>query len=139
MDEYETWPVRQLQEACRERGLPTSRAKADMVQRLRDNDVTEPPQVEVIAESDVPPPPVPPVVEPEAPAPAVAGAPVFRHTLPHVHGGLLDDASHLDYRRRTYEAAIAQGLQPRGGELAAHRVGTTTDGEVYEIDLRRPR
>lgn len=133
--DYETWPIRQLQDECRDRGLASGRSKADLVARLQECDVASSDGL-VVAESDVPPPAAPPVVEPQEPELAVPGASVFRRTFPIVPGGL-DDASHLDYRRRTWEAARADGLSPLGGELGARRAGTTPDGEVYEINLRR--
>jgi hypothetical protein len=131
---YDDWPIRQLQDECRSRGLQSGRAKAELVQRLLDSDMATEDGL-VVAESDVPAAPEPAPVVPVEPEPAVSGSGTFRSTFPHVPGGV-DDATHLAYRRRTYEEAVAAGHAPRGGELGAHRVGTTTDGEVYEINVR---
>jgi len=44
------------------------------------------------------------------------------------------EAEHLDYRRRTREAAESEGLSPRGD---ARRAGTVDGHEVYEISIRQ--
>ena len=43
-------------------------------------------------------------------------------------------AEHLDYGRRTREAAVSVGLAPRGD---ARRTGTVDGHEVYEISIRQ--
>jgi hypothetical protein len=133
--DYDDWSIRQLQDECRTRGLPSGRSRSDLAQRLRDNDAKALP--EVVAESDVPPQPAPVEADPQPPTPAVQGAATFRCTHPHPGQAGLDDQTHLAYRRRTNEQAVEAGHRPRGGELGAWRAGTTADGEVYEISIRQ--
>lgn len=130
---YEAWQIRQLQDECRRRGLPSGRSKADLVERLAADDADV--DGTVMAESDVPPRPAPEPMDPTPAAPATPGAAVFRMTHPAVRDGV-DEATHLAYRLRTWEAAQEAGHQPRGGQFGARRVGTSPDGEVYEISVR---
>jgi hypothetical protein len=67
------------------------------------------------------------------PAPAEVAPTSFRWSFPARPDGP-SDAEHLDYRRRTREAAAAEGLSPRGD---AHRIGTVDGHEVYEISIRQ--
>lgn len=131
--DYEQLNTKQLQDECRSRGLPTGRVKAELVKRLVEDDVTgEPP---VPATEDVPVTAAVPEVT-SVPKELSAAPPVYRRTFPAGREGP-GEQEHLDYRLRTYEAALAAGLDPRGGPLGAHRVGTVDGREVYEIRIRR--
>lgn len=141
--DYEAMTTPQLQAECRRRDLPTSRSKGVLVGRLRDADAAAgAPELTVEAE------PTRVVTEPvprDAPAPVrvedrrrgwqPAPPTVFRRTFPVCPGGP-DEVQHAAYREATLDAAVDAGHEPRGG---AYRIGTTPDGEVYEINIRRPR
>ncbi len=104
-------------------------ADADMVV-LGDGAQVPRPDVAVDAQPDLLPPAPEPFStrEPEPAAPTV-----FRVTYQAGPGGL-DDAAHDTFRQQTRDAATAAGHAPRGD---AYRVGTTADGEVYEVNIRR--
>lgn len=152
--DYESMTTPQLQAECRRRGLPTSRTKDVLVQRLRESDGTqdrptgegvepaaelelsvEPEPERVVTEKVPREAPVAPAPEPRAtgrrgwqPAPPS----VFRKAYPVCPGGP-DEQQHATYREATLRAAVEAGHEPRGG---AYRIGTTPDGEVYEINIR---
>lgn len=156
--DYESMSTPELQLECKRRGLPSGRAKADLVARLTEHDLAEvgadddfadAPAVEaspdvdllrdiVVRETltvDAPEPPAMPAGPEPLPGPSSAEpAPTtFRSSFSARTDGP-SEAEHLDYRRRTREAAIAGGLSPRGD---AHRIGTVDGHEVYEISIRR--
>lgn len=151
--DYEQMTTPQLQAECKRRGLPSGRVKAELVARLTeagavdedsaDDDFGSAVEVELadgehVIRPDVPVtaqpdllPPAPEPFEPHEPEPAAPST--FRATWTLGPGGL-DDATHTTLRQQTHDAAVAAGHTPRGG---AYRVGTTADGEVYEISVRR--
>lgn len=151
--DYEQMTTPQLQAECKRRGLPSGRVKAELVVRLVEADAADEgsadddfadnavvvlsdgehvqrPDVTVNAQPDLLPP-VPEPFEPHEPEPPAPST--FRATWRLGPGGL-DDATHTDLRQKTRDAAVADGHMPRGD---AYRVGTTADGEVYEINVRR--
>jgi hypothetical protein len=149
--DYEAMSTPELQQECKRRGLPSGRAKADLVARLTGDDVA--PQV-VAAEPDVDlladvavqdeaqsapgrtgsVPGEGPIVVADGPADAaIAPATVFRLTFPASAEGPSED-EHLRYRSETTAAAVAAGHVARGD---ARRVGTTGGREVYEVSVRR--
>lgn len=135
--------VRELQAEAKRRGLGTSRARADLIQRLTEHDAQDDatleedftgrpgPEEEPVSGGEVtasPPPPTESVAEP-APAPIRA----FRKTFQAEPGGP-DEETHLAYRDATRQAAIEAGLIPRGDA----RLAETGDGVwVYEILVRQ--
>lgn len=156
--DYESASTPELQQECKRRGLPSGRAKAELVARLTehdqagagaDDDFADTPAVEAspdvdllrdvvvreVLTVDAAEPPVMPAGPEPLPdlAPEQRAPTAFRSSFLARPDGP-SDAEHLDYRRRTREAAIAEGLRPRGD---AHRVGTTDGHEVYEISIRR--
>lgn len=156
--DYESMSTPELQQECKHRGLPSGRAKADLVARLTEYDQAEASPVDDFADTpvveavpdvdllqdvvvrevltvDTPPVSAPakgpdplPDPAPEGPAPTT-----FRSSFLARPDGP-SEAEHLDYRRRTRDAALAEGLSPRGD---ARRVGTVDGYEVYEISIRR--
>lgn len=141
--DYEQMTTPQLQAECKRRGLPSGRVKAELIERLAeadgqgtptvvlsDGEQVPRPDVTIAAQPDLLPPPPEPFTprEPEPAPPAV-----FRATWQLGPGGL-DDATHAVLRQQTRDAASAAGHVPRGD---AYRVGTTADGEVYEVNVRR--
>lgn len=115
--------VRQLQQACRDRGLPTARDKDTMIARLGD------------AEQDR--------AEPAA-EPAVITVPVTAKTVPaltvwqerYPAGEHLPDREHQANCANVVAAAEARGYTVQGG---GRRVGTVDGQHVYEVFLRRGR
>ncbi|MEV0220890.1 SAP domain-containing protein [Streptomyces sp. NPDC050704] len=157
--DYEQMTTPQLQAECKRRGLPSGRVKAELVERLTaadtedeavpvaespdvadssdtptvilsDGEQVPQPDVTVDAQPDLLPP-APEPFETHEPEPAAPAS--FRRTWLLGPGGL-DEATHTQLRQQTREAAVAAGHTPRGD---AYRVGTTADGEVYEINVRR--
>lgn len=146
--DYEQLSTRELQDECRRRGLPSGRVKAELIARLTEADTADAgsagddfddtpvegassePVVEVTAQPDLlPPEPAPfKTTDPEPATPFV-----FRQTFKVGPGGL-DDGTHAEFRQKTIDAAVEAGHKPRGG---AYRVGTTTNGDVYEVIVRR--
>lgn len=137
--DYESMSARQLQEECRRRGLPTARAKADMVQRLTEADAAQPyddggvlpPGVVTVVNETGAPEPVIPAPDPEPPA--LAPPTTVRCTFPAGPEGPGEE-EHLTYRQTTIQTAIEQGLTPRGD---AYRTGTVDGYEVYEVRVRQ--
>lgn len=137
---YEQWGVRELQEECRRRGLPTARAKADMAQRLTGDDAatfegsSEPPAQDPFPDA-APDEPARegPSEGTQAPMSALPPA-VFQCRFPAQPGGP-DEETHLAHRLHTRQAAAAAGLTPRGD---AHRLGTVDGHDLYEVHVRRP-
>lgn len=113
--------VRQLQQACRDRGLPTARDKDTMIERLTgvEQDPGEP-----------------------AAEPAVITVPVTSQTLPaltvwqerYPAGEHLPDREHQANCAAVVAAAEARGYTVQGG---GRRVGTVDGSHVYEVFLRR--
>lgn len=151
--DYEQMTTPQLQAECKRRGLPSGRVKADLIARLTeadgagegsadedfddsatvvlaDGEEVPRPDVAVAAQPDLLPP-APEPFDTREPEPAPPSA--FRATWQLGPGGL-DEATHAALRQRTIDAAAAAGHSPRGD---AYRVGTTADGEVYEVNVRR--
>lgn len=120
--DYEQLSVSELRDACQARGLGTARSRAELIQRLADNDqqASDPAQT-----------------SPEPPGEAVQpGGPTsftFLHSFPAVPDGP-DEETHLACRQATAAAAVAAGLRPRGdARLASTRGGTW----VYELFVRQ--
>jgi hypothetical protein len=142
--DYESMTARQLQEECRRRGLPTARAKADMVQRLTDADAQSAAFEDDFADGSVPeastapavndtadPEPVTPVRAVKAPAASPPG--VVHLTFPASPEGP-DDAAHLANRQAVLKAARDAGWEPRGD---AYRTATVGGRHVYEVRVRQ--
>ncbi|HEY9353677.1 MAG TPA: SAP domain-containing protein [Nocardioides sp.] len=119
--------ARELQQACRDRGLPTARDKDTMVARLMEADATP---AETTNTSDQPEP-VLSVADPASLVPVTPA--VHRETFPARDGGPGDD-EHAACRTATIAAAQAHGYTPMGD---AHRVATVDGMWVYEVHLRR--
>ena len=130
--DYEAMSIRELQEECRRRGLPSGRVKAELVERLTGHDADEGPSLadgdyalsstavrEAAAEANL--------ELPEAPAPRA-----FRLEFPAELGGP-DEEVHLACRQATVQAAIEAGLIPRGDARLAQVQG---DVWVYEVSVR---
>jgi hypothetical protein len=131
--DYESMSVRELQQACRQRGLPTARDKDTMVARLgesdaadqyEDGDALQPDAATTTSTSGQP--------EPVVPAADVVPV-VHRERFPAREGGP-DDAEHLACRASTIAAAQAHGYTTMGD---AYRVATVDGMYVYEVHLRR--
>lgn len=120
--DYSEWTVRQLQDECRARGLPTARAKADMAARLTQHDAQ--------AGGDEPAA----APEPAEDAPQAAVVRAFRMDFPAEPDGP-DEETHLAYRQTTVQAAIDAGHIVRDG---GRRVGRVGGREVYEVIVRAP-
>lgn len=128
--------VRALQQACRDRGLPTARDKDTLVARLteaetadsdvsyEDGGVLEPGWVERANTSGQAEAVVPLAAEPVTPV-------VWRERYP---GGPLTDATHQANCATVVAAAEARGYIVQGG---GRRVGTVDGQHVYEVYLRR--
>jgi hypothetical protein len=162
--DYEAMSTPDLQRECRRRGLPSGRVKAELMQRLTEADAQSDedgigdagvhpgglasateggvkvqlaegecvlrPDVQVVAQPDL----LPPVPEPFTPREPEPAAPSTFRRVHRTGPGGLDEATHAKFRDRTRQAAVEAGHTPRGD---AYRVGTTADGEVYEINVRR--
>lgn len=136
--DYQSMGVRQLQQACRDRGLPTARDKDTLVARLteaetadsdvsyEDGGVLEPGWVERANTSVQTEAVVPLAAEPVTPV-------VWRERYP---GGPLTDATHQGNCAAVVAAAQALGYTTVGG---GYRAGTVDGQHVYEVHLRRPR
>lgn len=130
--DYESLSARALQQACRDRGLPTARDKDTMISRLVEADAADreaPPgdddvlQPEAVPASSSQPGPVP--------APAVTPA-VWRERYPA--GEQLADGEHQANCANVAAAAVARGYTTLG---SGRRVGTVDGCHVYEVYLRR--
>lgn len=152
--DYEQMSTPQLQAECKRRGLPSGRVKAELAARLAEADASDAgsaeydfddsgtlvllddgervvrPGTPVTAQPDLLPP-TPEQFTPQEPEPAAPST--FRRTYQTGPGGL-DEATHAALRRRARQDAVEAGHAPRGD---AYRVGTTADGEVYEVNVRR--
>lgn len=153
--DYNTLTTPQLQAECKRRGLPSGRAKTELVERLQGADAAEadPNDETALPEMTVEPEPErvvnevwpqpehagPQPTEPDFPldvpdaAPRVPSAGVFRQTFPAGPEGPNDD-QHRAYRELTVQAARDADLTPRDG---GRRVGTVDGREVYEVSVRR--
>lgn len=121
---YEDMDARQLQQACRDRGLPTARDKASMVARLTAADEQAPIEGEM-APKEPDPVPDPPVAAVRVP---VGG--VWQERYP---GGPLSDREHQANCAAVQAAAQAAGYTTQG----SGRRACTVDGEhVYEVYVR---
>ena len=156
--DYQSMSTPELQQECKRRGLASGRVKAELVARLgehdvaeggADNDFVDTPAVEAIPDVDLlrdvvvhdvvtvdaPPPPT----HSDGPAPLPDPAPEgpvptsYRCSFLARPDGP-SEAEHLDYRRRTRDAAVGEGLSPRGD---ARRTGTVDGHEMYEISIRQ--
>lgn len=129
--DYESMSIRQLQAECKERGLPSGRAKSELIDRLTADDATN---AEALATPETPAETAP--AHRADPPPDVvsgsAGRRTFRQTFPAGPEGPGEE-EHLAYRQSTLQAAVDAGLTPRGD---AHRVGTVDGHEVYEVPVR---
>lgn len=119
--DYEAMDARQLQQACRERGLPTARDKATMLARLVGADAA-------VVASPVEAPAVP-AVEQHPAAPAAPG--VWRASYPAA--GFLGDEEHRSNCARVAAAAEAAGYRTRG---SGRRVRTAGGVHMYEVFVR---
>ncbi|MFM9635971.1 SAP domain-containing protein [Streptomyces turgidiscabies] len=153
--DYSEMTTPQLQTECKRRGLPSGRAKAELVERLEAADAAEadPNDTQADVEMAVEPEPErvineawpqpertdPKPGQPASPIaapgtdPSVAPLRAFRQTFPAAAEGPTDD-EHAAFRAQTRQAAIDAGLTPRGD---AHRVGTVDGHEVYEVSVRQ--
>jgi hypothetical protein len=149
--DYESMSTPELQQECKRRGLPSGRAKAELVGRLVEDDgaqlgvVAEPDTdllADVVVHDEVPSAPGHTGDAPDADPVGilVAGAAdtpappaVFRLTFPAGAEGPSED-EHLRYRNETIAAATAAGHVARGD---ARRAGTVGGREVYEVSVRR--
>lgn len=139
--------VRELQQACRQRGLPTARDRDTLVARLEEADSEKgTPVVEAAHEFSGDAYEYGGILQPglsEAtntsgqPEPVVPAADVMpvvhRETFPAREGGP-DDAEHLVCRASTIAGAQARGYTTMGD---AYRVATVDGMYVYEVHLRR--
>jgi len=115
--------ARELQQACRDRGLPTARDKDTMVARLEEADTAHgSPEPEHGTAATVPAAPQ-----------ALPGLTVWQEQFPAREGGLAD-AEHQANCAAVVAAAEARGYQTLGG---GHRTGTVDGHHVYEVYLRR--
>ncbi|MGY0062840.1 SAP domain-containing protein [Streptomyces sp. LZ34] len=149
---YESIPIRDLQAECKRRGLPSGRAKAELVQRLTDDDanqastpepdlqveqepetvvteVNEQPLADTGRKPEPQPTPMPVVAEPRE---GVVAPTVFRQAFPASPEGPSED-QHDTHRRDTRQAAVDAGHTPRGD---ARRIATVDGHDVYEISIR---
>lgn len=129
--DYEQMSTRELQEECRRRGLPSARAKADLVERLTDHDsalADEP------AALQAPAPGEPPASTPPGDRSHLPTAPAVQQMRFPAGPEGPDEEEHLAYRQAVIQAALAAGHTPRGD---AYRVGTIDGHEVYEVRLRQ--
>lgn len=138
--------ARELQQACRDRGLPTARDKDTMVSRLEEADaaqglslaegeyVMSGTAVRKAAEEQTL---SPSAAEPNEVADLASLVPVtpavHREEFPARDGGP-DDDEHTACRAATLAAAQAHGYTPMGD---AHRAATADGMWVYEVHLRR--
>lgn len=124
--------VRQLQQECRDRGLPTARDKETLVARLTEADSGPGPHLgegeHVLSREAVREAASAAAFTPPGPAPVV-----HREVFPARDGGP-DDAEHAACRASTIAAAQAHGYTPQGD---AYRVGTVDGMYVYEVHLQR--
>lgn len=125
--------ARELQQACRDRGLPTARDKDTMIGRLAEADgaVEEPQPAEGGHDA---------VQEPAEPAAAARGAApegpvpaVWQERYP-ARGNGISNAEHQANCAAVVAAARARGYTPQGG---GRRAGTQGGMHVYEVYLRR--
>lgn len=142
--DYESMTARQLQEECRRRGLPTARAKADMVQRLTEADAASSDFEDDFADSPALETGAAPAVNdtadhapaaspPTQKAPAATPPGVVQLTFPAGPEGP-DDTEHLANRQAVLKAARDAGWEPRGD---AYRTGTVNGRHVYEVRVRQ--
>lgn len=102
MSVYEQMSIRELQEECRKRGLPTGRSKELLIDRL---DVYE----------------------------SENGVNDNLYTCSFPINGQLDDEQHIEFRYRTYQAALKDGYEPQGGVFVAWRIESNDTHHVYGI------
>lgn len=124
---YEDMSVQELRAESQRRGLGTARARADLIQRLTDDDTNAAATAEVpadaLADATAPPAQLSTATAPRA----------FRRDFEAEPGGP-DEETHLAYRQATVQAAIEAGLIPRGDA----RLAATVDGRwVYEVSVRQ--
>lgn len=129
--DYEQMSTRELQEECRRRGLPSGRAKTELVERLTEHD-TEAADAPAMPQAPAPNAPLP-SVSPGDRAHSVPAPVVQRLQFPAGPEGP-DEEEHLAYRQAVIQAALKAGRIPRGD---AYRVGTAGGYEVYEVRLRQ--
>ena len=135
---YDDMKVAELQQLCRDRGLQTARAKAEMIERLEAKDMEEAGfTAEEAAEAalldDEP------VQAPEAQDEAETPVGVNTHvrdgaffTYPDKHGWL-DDAEHMHNIYETERLAREAGYTLVGG---AFRKGEHGDQWIYKVGIR---
>jgi hypothetical protein len=135
--DYQSMSARELQQACRDRGLPTARDKDTMIARLVEADGTQETGDTVEAALGGPESVL------SAPLARTAGfsvddkpqpAPAVWQERYPVHEGGLTDAEHTVNRAAVAAAAAAHGYQTLGD---GHRTGTVDGWHVYEVHLRR--
>lgn len=141
--DYEQLTTRQLQDECKQRGLPSGRVKAELIERLTEYDAIHADAVDDFAAFEEDPPPS---VEPETSSapeqPRPMGEPLVAEppSVPGVHQCRFpaksegpSEQEHADYRAQTAAAAAGLGLAVRGD---AYRTGTVDGFEVYEVRVR---
>lgn len=127
--------VQELRAESMRRGLGTARARADLIQRLTDDDAAGGSQQAADAPIREPDGTVP-GEEPTAgtvPLPLATAPGVFRQFFPVEDGGP-DEETHLANRQTTLWAAKEAGWQTRGD---ARLTGTVGDRWVYEVSVRQ--
>ena len=123
--------VSELRAESVRRGLGTARSRADLIQRLADDDAEKQGDAVVI---EVPATPqTAPVLFAEAEAKNAVPPHAFQQNFTAEPGGP-DEETHLACRQATIAAAAAAGLHPRGDA----RLASTRDGVwVYEVSVRQ--
>jgi hypothetical protein len=119
--------ARELQQACRDRGLPTARDKDTMVARLEEADTAQG------SSGSEQSPDTGTVITVPASSQTMPGLTVWQEQFPAREGGLTD-TEHQANCAAVVAAAEARGYQTLGG---GHRTGTVDDHHVYEVYLRR--
>lgn len=162
MGQFDNWKQAELQQACKERGLPATGSNAEMTDRLEQYEllnledkgdieiaVDAPKPVEV----DIPagvvvqaPPPAPqsapsPPAPPVDPSPAVQAEPAKTAEVLFPCPAELSTGLHQEFVRQAIAQVTAQGHTPKGGDGGAHRTGwrlmNGVRHAVYEVILRR--
>lgn len=135
MSAYESMNVQELRAECQRRDLGTARSRAELIQRLTDNDTHQPAEQLPEEQPTTPAEESPADTAPPSPEPATspAGPHAFRETFQAEPGGP-DEETHLAYRQATIQAATEAGHTPRGDA----RLAEIADGcWVYEVSVRR--
>lgn len=142
---YEDMNMAQLKALCNDRKLGTGRSKQELIEKLEasdklakeeevnDTDLTEE-QIDELLEKGEPvefepaPETAKPISQDEDPRPTI-----FR--ISFSHSGSLLDSDHESFRRKTWELAKSEGLEPYGDPLSS-RLVTAENGQLtYEVEV----